>query len=142
MHPDPGAISSVLRLRRPRLAVGGRLTGLGIAYPSREPGRHPWMGRRVPDVPCTDGRLYELLRDGRFVLVRAANTGAEDQRGAEWSDRVRSVCRAPGSAAELPTTVLVRPDGYVAWAADSPTPADVEAAVSRWCGPAAFARLP
>ena len=136
------AISSVLRLRRPRLAVGGRLTGLGIAYPSREPGRHPWVGRRVPDVPCTDGRLYELLRDGRFVLVRAATTGVDDQMGAEWSDRVRSVCRAPGSAAELPTTVLVRPDGYVAWAADSPTPAGVEAAVSRWCGPAAFARLP
>ena len=62
--------------------------------------------------------------------------------GARWSDRVRSACRAPGSVAGLPTTVLVRPDGYVAWAADNPTQADAEAAVSRWCGPATFARLP
>ncbi len=135
-------ISSVLRLRRPRLAVGGRLTGLGIAYPSREPGRHPWAGRRMPDVRCTGGRLYELLRDGRFVLVRTTNTAEDEQMGARWSDRVRSACRAPGSVAGLPTTVLVRPDGYVAWAADNPTQADAEAAVSRWCGPATFARLP
>jgi 2-polyprenyl-6-methoxyphenol hydroxylase-like FAD-dependent oxidoreductase len=131
-------ISSVLRLRRPRLAVGGRLTGLGIAYPAREPGAHPWTGRRMPDVRCADGRLYELLRDGRFVLVRATDT-AEDQ---QWSDRVRSGYREPGSVSALPTTVLVRPDGYVAWAADNPTNADVDTALSRWCGPATFARLP
>ncbi|MDT7576205.1 MAG: hypothetical protein QOH17_2538 [Pseudonocardiales bacterium] len=131
-------ISSVLRLRRPRLAVGGRLTGLGIAYPSREPGRHPWAGRRMPDVRCTDGRLYELLRGGRFVLVRATNTAADEQ----WSDHVLSAYWASAGVQGLPTTVLVRPDGYIAWAADDPTHADVETALVRWCGPAAFAWLP
>jgi hypothetical protein len=130
-------ISSVLRLRRPRLAVGGRLTGLGIAYPSREPGRHPWAGRRMPDVRCTDGRLYELLRGGRFVLVRATNTAADEQ----WSDHVLSAYWASAGVQGLPTTVLVRPDGYIAWAADDPTHADVETALVRWCGPAAFAWL-
>ena len=83
-------ISSVLRLRRPRLAVGGRLTGLGIAYPPRERGQHPWTGRRMPDVRCTDGRLHELLRDGRFVLVTATRARDGEQPGAHCADRTRS----------------------------------------------------
>jgi hypothetical protein len=37
-----------------------------------------------------------------------------------------------------PSVLLVRPDGYVAWATDDPAIAvgEVSAAVARWCGPA------
>jgi hypothetical protein len=81
----------------------------------------------MPDLPCDGGRLYELLRGGRFLLVDT--TGR--LRGAEpWADRVRPVraAAAPG----VPAVVLVRPDGYVAWAGD-PTEAAV-GALTRWCG--------
>jgi len=42
--------------------------------------------------------------------------------------------------ADLPAVMLVRPDGYVAWASDDTTPAAIEAAVTGWCGMAAFAQ--
>src|SRR3954447_10805685 len=97
------AIRSILRFRRPRFAIAGRLTGLGIDYPPRQRGEHRWVGRRMPDVNCAGGRLYELLRDGRFVLVsgnRKAPRGAGSTPvanpfpapvAARWSDRVRAV---------------------------------------------------
>jgi hypothetical protein len=31
-------------------------------------------------------------------------------------------------------TMLVRPDGYVAWAADNPQTAALQAAITQWCG--------
>ncbi|MBJ7340218.1 FAD-dependent monooxygenase [Mycolicibacterium sp.] len=132
-------VTAVLRFRRPRLAVGGRLTGIGISYPARGRSEHAWTGKRMPDLLSADGRLYELLRDGRFALVAASGTAGVDEVGVRWSDRVRAVHVGRGSLADLPGVVLVRPDGYVAWAAASPTRADVEAAVSDWCGRATFA---
>jgi hypothetical protein len=39
----------------------------------------------------------------------------------------------------LPGLVLVRPDGYVAWAADARSGDGVVEAVTRWCGTATFA---
>ncbi len=133
-------VTFVLRFRRLRLAIGGRLTGVGIAYPARGRGQHAWTGKRMPDVKCADGRLYELLRDGRFALVAASGTAGVDQVGVCWSDRVRAVRVARGAIADLPGAVLVRPDGYVAWASDSPTSGEIEAAVSTWCGRETFAR--
>ena len=130
-------IVSLLRVRPMRLFIGGRLTGLGIAYPPRERGAHKWVGRRMPDARCTGGRLYELLRDGRFALVSGAGVPGAERVGARWSDRVQAVHRED---ADLPAVVLVRPDGYVAWASDNPTPAAIEAAVTGWCGMAAFAQ--
>ncbi len=138
-------VRTITRVRRMRLAITGRLTGVGISYPPRQPQQHRWVGRRMPDVACDGSRLYELLRDGRFVLVdatRAAAAGAGSpevtQVAARWSDRVRVVACQPGAVPGLPRMVLVRPDGYVAWATGRPRGDDAVAAVSAWCGPAAF----
>ncbi|MFE9999412.1 FAD-dependent monooxygenase [Streptomyces avermitilis] len=101
-----------------RKAVG-RLTGIGYAYAARR-GSHRLVGTRVPDVALEGGRLYEALRGGKFVLIapQAYEAGEREDRLAveRW-------------AGDRRTTVLVRPDGYVAWAADAPDAAQVEAAL-------------
>lgn len=126
------------RFRRLRLAIGRRLTGNGIAYPPRERSIH---GRGSECRRCRRprGRSVNCCADGRFALVSVAGTPGADAIGARWSDRVRTVHVAPDAVAGLPAVVLVRPDGYVAWASDAVTGDDVAAAVQTWCGPATFA---
>ncbi|MEV6305466.1 FAD-dependent monooxygenase [Actinoplanes sp. NPDC051861] len=111
-------IRSILRFHRTRLAMAARMSGIGIAYPAR--GGHRLTGRRMPDVE----RLYTHLRDGRFVLaVRSPLELALPS--------VNVVLRPtlPGAA-----MVLIRPDGYVAWASGTMlTAADTAAAIASWC---------
>ena len=117
---------AALRVVRPaRSRFAGQVSGIGYAY--RAPrGSHPLTGRRVPDVRLAGGgRLHEALRGGRFVLISPAGTGAGDHAG-----RVVPVQWASGRR----TAVLVRPDGYAAWAAESPAPATLAAAVASHAG--------
>ncbi|MEV4169157.1 FAD-dependent monooxygenase [Nonomuraea sp. NPDC049709] len=128
-------IRLLLRFGRSRRLLAGRLTGLGIGYPATTRHAHPWTGRRVPDLPCTAGRLYELLRDGRHLLVDATGQGAV----AAAVGQAVKVARYAGPAVPgLPAAVLVRPDGYAAWAGEDRTdlPELAEAAVGRCRGPA------
>ena len=75
------------------------------------------------------------------MLLTPAGAGAAI--GHRWPDRVDSATPAdaidPATLADatLPI-VLVRPDGYVAWATDDTAPASRDAALrtalTRWCG--------
>ncbi|MBW8486460.1 FAD-dependent monooxygenase [Actinomadura parmotrematis] len=118
--------------------AAGAASGLDIAYPAPR-GAHRLTGRRAPDVPLAGepSRLYEALGDGRFVLVVAANDPAVTYLATRrWAGRVRYALA--GGATR--TTVLVRPDGYIAWATDETAPdkraAQIRDALVRWCGPA------
>ncbi|GHJ37578.1 FAD-dependent monooxygenase [Streptomyces sp. TS71-3] len=106
--------TAVLGALRPAMSrLLGQVTGIGYAY--RAPrGSHPLTGKRVPDVRLAGGtRLHEALRGGRFVLITPAGTATGDLPGhvvpVHWETGRR-------------TTVLVRPDGYAAWATDSSDP--------------------
>jgi 2-polyprenyl-6-methoxyphenol hydroxylase-like FAD-dependent oxidoreductase len=116
--------------------IAGALSGLDLAYPAPR-GAHRLTGRRAPDVPLagSPGRLYALLGDGRFVLVVGANDPAVTYLATKrWAGRVH--CALAGGATR--TTVLVRPDGYVAWATDETAPdrraAAIREALGQWCG--------
>ncbi|PRH76956.1 FAD-dependent oxidoreductase [Streptomyces solincola] len=106
-----------------RRRAAGQVTGIGYRYPAPR-GAHPLTGRRIPDVALAGGgRLHEALRGGRFVLITPAPYEAGDDRlaVARW-------------AGERRTALLVRPDGYAAWAAESPEPAGIRAAVRAHLG--------
>ncbi|MEU1115545.1 MULTISPECIES: FAD-dependent monooxygenase [unclassified Streptomyces] len=102
-----------------RAKAVGQVTGVGIAYPAPK-GAHRLVGRRVPDVALKEGRLYEALRAGEFVLISPADAGHATGRAvpAHW-------------ASDRRTTVLVRPDGYVAWAAEDAAAGAVREALVR-----------
>ncbi|MFC0435493.1 FAD-dependent monooxygenase [Kutzneria buriramensis] len=87
---------------------------------------HPLVGRLAPEmsVTTTDGvvRLAELRRTGRPLLLDPSGLGAVADG---WRDRV-DVVSGDGPA------LLIRPDGFVAWAGDS---ADgLVDALTRWFG--------
>ncbi|GIJ49630.1 FAD-dependent oxidoreductase [Virgisporangium aliadipatigenens] len=101
-------------LRLPAVArkAAGTISGIGIDYP-----RAP----RALDVPLQDSRrLYEALREGRFVLV------APESAKAAIDARPNDVVLAPPADPATPWT-LVRPDAHVAWRGG---PAGVEAALA------------
>ncbi|MGH4018945.1 MAG: FAD-dependent monooxygenase [Pseudonocardiaceae bacterium] len=118
-----------------RRTLRRRISGLGIGYP-RPWGAHRWTGRRMPDVELGGSRLYEQLRHGRFSLLDRTGDGTLAAAAAEgWPERVvpvRSNVDVPG----WPRVVLIRPDGYVAWASEHGELAAGREALTRWCGPA------
>lgn len=107
-----------------RRRMADQITGIGYAYASPR-GAHALVGRRMPDVGLSSGRLYEALRGGRFVLITPQEWEADGRRDRLVVERW---------ASERRTTVLVRPDGYVAWAAEAPDAAQIEAALVSWTG--------
>ncbi|MFB0617499.1 FAD-dependent monooxygenase [Streptomyces sp. AGS-58] len=122
------ALTAFLGVAAPvRRRLVGQVTGIGYRYPAPR-GAHPLTGARVPDVALAGGgRLHEALRGGRFVLI----TPEPFEAGPGRVDRLAVARWASGRR----TTVLVRPDGYVAWAADAATPARTAAALARHLGP-------
>ncbi|MEU4656723.1 FAD-dependent monooxygenase [Streptomyces sp. NPDC023723] len=106
--------------------VAGLISGLGYRYAAPR-GAHPLTGRRAPDVALAGGgRLYEALRGGRFVLITPDGGGHGDGPGDGRADRLVSRHWASGRR----TALLVRPDGYVAWAAEDADGAAVAAALA------------
>jgi hypothetical protein len=124
-------------------------SGTAIRYPPAAGNSHDGVagqahrlaGGRLPrgQLVLADGsaaRLYELFHDGRFVLLERG--GPPATAGLPGPVKAVRYQRSPG--VRLPPVMLVRPDGYVAWASNERDPAAREqaarAAVSQWCGPA------
>ncbi|AOR34307.1 FAD-dependent oxidoreductase [Streptomyces fodineus] len=109
-----------------RRKAAAQITGIGHRYPAPR-GAHRLTGARVPDVVLAGGaRLYEALRGGRFVLI----TPEPYEPGPARADRLT----VAHWASDRRTAVLVRPDGYAAWAADSAGAADIGTALAAHVG--------
>lgn len=153
----PGPHTDALREIVSRLAdhddanrwLSGLMSGTDIRYgvdlgDREDPGPSlDLVGRSGPNLTIetregTTIRLAERHHSGRAQLVLLggpAEHAAQDELAdcaAAWSDRVDVTI---GRCAEAPTNaLLVRPDGYVAWTAQSAQP--LKSALTRWFGPA------
>ncbi|MFG3101179.1 FAD-dependent monooxygenase [Streptomyces sp. NPDC048182] len=125
-------------------------------------------GDRMPDTSVAStaglpaGRLYEVLGDGRYVLLDFAgarpsgasgdgdgygdggmaaggpvtpDTAATERAAAPWADRVHVVpalLRPKGL--RRAALALVRPDGYLAWTGRRPADPELPGVLRHWCG--------
>ncbi|MFJ1767299.1 FAD-dependent monooxygenase [Amycolatopsis sp. NPDC088138] len=100
------------------------------------PGDFPLIGRRVPDLPLDDGTtLAPRFRDGRAVLLDTGMGAAEV--AAEWGDRIELVTASPLAFPDQKLAALMRPDGYMAWAAVGGEVPGLREALTTWLGPPA-----
>jgi 2-polyprenyl-6-methoxyphenol hydroxylase-like FAD-dependent oxidoreductase len=135
--PEVGALRTLFGelLKQPSVAahMAHLLAGSDVRYEVGD--GHPLSGLLVPDLELDDGRrVAELLHDARAVLLDLSG-GALASTVAGWADRVDLVT---GAMADEPYAgILLRPDGYVAWAADPVEAADLHglrSALERWFG--------
>jgi 2-polyprenyl-6-methoxyphenol hydroxylase-like FAD-dependent oxidoreductase len=110
-----------------------RVWGVSLRYDAG--GNNPLVGRSAPDFELVDGtRLGELLRNGRGLFLDFDSDTPLRALARRWSGRINYVASDAKDRLGL-SALLVRPDGFVAWAADGG--ADVEEAAraaSRWFG--------
>lgn len=158
VHPLRETFAELVAQPRVRDHLAGTITGLDVRYGDDPCGL---VGSRMPDVDAetVDGagtRTAVLLRHGRSVLLDAS--GDPERRRwlgeatAGWRGRLTLAFRRPGAEPDAQTalagetalvagepalageteTVLVRPDGYVAWG--GARTADPRPALHGWVG--------
>jgi 2-polyprenyl-6-methoxyphenol hydroxylase-like FAD-dependent oxidoreductase len=137
-------MAQLLGMDEPRKRIAAEMSGLGIRYDFGE--GHPLLGRRMPDLDLITAngplRVFALLHKARPVLINFGEPGTLDI--TRWVDRVQSIdAKYEGpwelpalGAVTAPATVLIRPDGYVAWVGDG-TQARLADTLTTWFGPPA-----
>jgi 2-polyprenyl-6-methoxyphenol hydroxylase-like FAD-dependent oxidoreductase len=152
VDPVRAVLRELIRYREVNDRLAGMISGIDVRY-GDDP--DPLVGARAPHLELEAGGAVtstaELLRSGHGVLLDLPG-GAEPggrlaDAAAGWAGRVDLARAAPageavptGEAASIRETVpagvgtlLLRPDGYVAWAGEAG--ADPRPALSRWFGP-------
>ena len=110
-----------------------RVWGVSLRYDLG--GGHPLVGRSAPDFELVDGtKLGELLRNGKGLLLDFDARAPLQAFASRWSRRITYVAGDAKDRLGL-SAVLVRPDGFVAWAGEAvPNHDEAAQAASRWFG--------
>jgi 2-polyprenyl-6-methoxyphenol hydroxylase-like FAD-dependent oxidoreductase len=114
-------LAELMQLPSALTHVADLVQGIDVRYAA---GAHPAVGRWTP-VPVEQQRARPLLLDGSREHVASG-------WARPWRDRIEMRAFAHETLAAL----LIRPDGYVAWAADREAldRSDFEAAARAWFG--------
>jgi hypothetical protein len=139
MRPGPQAralqaiVRDLLHTRDGATYFAGRVWGIATQYPLG--GTHPLAGRSVPNFEFEDGTtMGELLRDGRGMLLDFDSDASLQALASEFGGQLKYVAGRAKDDLGL-SAALIRPDGFVAWAADhAPASSELQQATARWFG--------
>jgi 2-polyprenyl-6-methoxyphenol hydroxylase-like FAD-dependent oxidoreductase len=127
-----GVMTDLLTTRDGSTAIFKKISGVLHRYDLGA--GHELVGAVNPDIELSDGtRVGAHCTDGRAILLDLNDSRELRSIAAPWSDLVRVVTAKPVAPREL-SALLIRPDGYVAWAADSGAHAGLLEALRRWFG--------
>jgi len=127
--------------------VGETIAGSDVRYDMTRPGQeaspgelHDLVGRVAPDLqlrtPGGRTKVAELMRAARPVLLDFTQDGSAAKAAADWRGPVTLLVVKPLTGTAPADGMLIRPDGYVAWAT-GPGAADPAAgladALRAWC---------
>ncbi|WP_407842039.1 FAD-dependent monooxygenase (plasmid) [Streptomyces sp. DSM 116496] len=136
-QPLRDLFAELVQIEEVRRHLVGLVTGLDITY-GAAPGDHPLLGRRLPDQELVVGdektTTYEQLHAGRPVLLDLHDSAALREAHAAWADRVDIVTAERADPAAPAASLLVRPDGYVAWASKDGSAEGLTEALAQWFG--------
>jgi 2-polyprenyl-6-methoxyphenol hydroxylase-like FAD-dependent oxidoreductase len=131
LEPGPQAVrrlvSELMDFENVNRYLTEKIIAIGVRYDFGE--GHELLGRRLRDVGLKRGRLYELMHDGRGLLLD--QTGRLSVTG--WAGRVDHVVDV-SEELDVPAALL-RPDGHVAWVGDDQQ--DLVGRLREWFGAAA-----
>jgi 2-polyprenyl-6-methoxyphenol hydroxylase-like FAD-dependent oxidoreductase len=110
-----------------------RVWGVSLRYDLG--GSHPLVGRSAPDFELVDGtKLGDLLRKGTGLFLDFDARAPLQALASRWSGRITYVAADARDRLGL-SAVLVRPDGFVAWAGEAaPDHEEAAQAALRWFG--------
>lgn len=141
----PGAEAAALRQlvtelldhRDNTARIAALLSGTDTGYDIGDD--HRLSGRMAPELDLVVGggvrRVAELLHGARPQLVDLSGGSRYAEAASRWAERVDITTASPSRPAQ-PAAMLIRPDGYVAWATDDPAHATsgLDTALNRWFG--------
>ncbi|SHE63872.1 FAD-dependent monooxygenase [Pedobacter caeni] len=122
MKPDPAAraLNSIVRelinTRDGATYFAGRIWGISTHYKRSD--EHPLIGHSVPNFEFEDGTaIGGLMQDGLWILLDFGGNTLLKTLATEYGDQLKYVYRRAKQQLGL-STVLIRPDGFVAWASE------------------------
>ena len=104
---------------------------------------HPLAGHWVPDFAVANAggirRMAEVARDGRPLVVDLTDGGEVAAALVDKDDRLTVAAGRPVGEVPAATALLVRPDGYVAWASSRARPdpdemRELRGVLTQWFG--------
>ncbi|MFG1421402.1 FAD-dependent monooxygenase [Roseixanthobacter liquoris] len=135
--PSTRALAAIVRdlmgTRDGATYFAGKVWGVSLRYDLGS--GHPLVGQSIPDFELADGtRAGNLLRDGRGLLLDFASHAPLRALANRWQGRITYLSSDVKDRLGL-SAVLVRPDGFFAWASEAAADEDgALQAATRWFG--------
>ncbi|MEH2456144.1 FAD-dependent monooxygenase [Nostoc sp.] len=134
-EPHARALNAIFRdlmnTRDGATYIAGRVRGVFTHYDLG--GGHPLAGHSVPNFELEVGtRIGELMHDGQGILLDFDMNASLKTLASEYDDQMKYVWGRAKEQLGL-SAVLIRPDGFIAWASDSePNEQSIRQAVALW----------